>query len=128
MQNETEIRLPESELEVMLILWQHKQPVRTSQILREISAQRSWTMSTLKVLLGRLVEKGFAEVSREGRFTLYRALVLESDYRRQETQGLMKRYYRNSVKDMVAALVQDSRLTGQDLAELEEIIRQAGER
>lgn len=117
-------RLPESELEIMLVLWNHTQPIRTSQVMAEI--QRDWSQSTVKALLTRIVEKGFAEVTREGRFTLYRALVSEEDYRRQETRGLLNRYYKNSVKNMVAALVSEQQLTGQELAEIEKIIKNAG--
>ena len=123
-----EKRLPESELDVMLVLWQHSQPVRTAQILQEIQPYHSWTISTLKALLARLEEKQFVRVVRQGRFALYQALVQEKDYCRQETKGLMQRYYKNSVKNMVAALVQDHQLSGQELAELEEIIHSAGKR
>lgn len=126
MEKQEQIRLPESELEVMLALWRNTVPVRTSELLRQLSQTHSWTLSTLKVLLGRLEEKGFVEVTREGRFTLYQALVKEEDYRRHETRGLLKRYYQNSVKSMVAALVSEGDLTGEDLAELEQIIQNAG--
>lgn len=122
--NAKEVRLPESELEIMLVLWQHQEPIRTAQILADL--QKSWSPSTVKALLARLVEKRFVEETREGRFTLYRALVPEEDYCRRETKGLLRRYYKNSVKSMVAALVSDAQLTGSELAELEEIIRKAG--
>ena len=108
----------------MLVLWQHSQPIRTAQIMAEL--QKDWTLSTVKALLARLTEKGFAEVTRQGRFTLYRALVPESDYRRRETDGLLSRYYKNSVKSMVAALVSENDLSPADLQELEEIIKNAG--
>lgn len=126
MEKHEQIRLPESELEVMLALWRNTVPVRTSELLRQLSQTHSWTLSTLKVLLGRLEEKGFVDVTREGRFTLYQALVREEDYRRRETHGLLRRYYQNSVKSMVAALVSDGDLTGEELAELEQIIQNAG--
>ena len=126
MSDKKESRLPESELEIMLVLWQHSEPIRTSQLAAEL--KRDWTLSTVKALLARLEEKGFVEVTREGRFTLYRATVAEESYRRRETKGLLRRYYQNSVKSMVAALVNDGDLTGSDLAELEEIIRNAGKK
>ncbi len=120
-------KLPDAELDVMLALWRYRSPVRTSQILGDVRDARNWSLSTLKVLLGRLADKGFVEVTRQGRFTLYRALVSEADYRRQETQGLLKRYYKNSVKSMIAALVEEESLSGEELSELEELIRKAGE-
>lgn len=41
--------------------------------------------------------------------------------------NLLRRYYKNSVAGMVAALVQDEALTGSELAELKELLRKAGE-
>ena len=114
--------LPEAELDVMLALWQFDAPVRTARILEAVGRHRSWTLPTLKVLLGRLEEKGFVKVTRQGRFTLYQALVSETDYRRRETRTLAGRFFGNSMKNMIAALVQDAELTGQDIAELEELL------
>ena len=48
-------RLPEAELDVMLALWTHTQPVRTARLLEDL-ADKAWSLSTLKVLLGRLAE------------------------------------------------------------------------
>ena len=76
-------KLPEAELDVMLALWTHTQPVRTARLLEDL-ADKAWSLSTLKVLLGRLADKSFVEVTREGRFTLYRARVREEDYRRMD--------------------------------------------
>lgn len=117
--------LPESELEVMLCLWHFSEPVRTARLLAAVSADKNWTLSTLKVLLARLENRGFVECTREGRFTLYRALISEESYRRQETTGLLKRFYRNSAKQMIASLVTDSDLSEQDLSELAALIEKA---
>ena len=121
-------KLPEAELDVMLALWKFPEPVRTSVLLGKLNQRRSWTLSTLKVLLGRLVERGYVEVTRDGRFTLYRALLPEAEYRRGETRGLARRFYEGSVKTMIAQLVQEEPLTAQEIRELEEILKQAGER
>lgn len=121
-------KLPEAELDVMLALWRFREPVRTSVLLGELNHHRSWTLSTLKVLLGRLAEKGYVEVTRDGRFTLYRALLPEAEYRQGETRGLARRFYEGSVKTMIAQLVQEEPLTAQEIRELEEILRRAGER
>lgn len=120
-------KMPEAELDVMLCLWKYREPVRTARVLEDMQKDHAWTLSTLKALLARLCEKGFVEVTREGRFTLYRALVAEEDYRRRETSGLLRRYFANSPKNLIAALVQESDLTGDDIAELEELIRKARE-
>ena len=56
----------------------------------------------------------------------YRALVPEEEYRRSETRHMLGRFYGNSVKNLVAALVQDEGLSQAELAELEDILRRAG--
>lgn len=118
-------KLPEAELDIMLCLWRYEQPVRTARILQELEREHQWTLSTLKALLGRLLEKKFVECTREGRFMLYRAVVPESDYRRKETGKLLQRYYQNSAKSMIAALVREETLSGQDIAELETLLNAA---
>ena len=45
-------KLPEAELDVMQALWSFSQPVRTARILEALQARRTWSASTLKVVLG----------------------------------------------------------------------------
>ena len=120
-------KLPEAELDVMLSLWKDTQPVRTARIWEDLRQDHDWTLSTVKARLTRLADKGWVDVTREGRFTLYRAAVSEEEYRRRETGGLLRRYFDNSPKKLIAALVQESELSGEDIAELEELIRKARE-
>lgn len=118
-------KLPDAELDVMLTLWALEQPVRTARILTELQARRTWTASTLKVVLGRLVEKGLVKETRQGRFTLYQTLLSEEEYRRSETKHMLGRFYGNSVKKLVAALVQDEGLSDADISELQDILNKA---
>ena len=120
-------KLPEAELDIMLCLWTYAEPVRTARIWEDVQKEHEWSLSTVKALLTRLADKGWVEVTREGRFTLYRAAVSEEEYRRRETGGLLRRYFDNSPKKLIAALVQESELSGEDIAELEQLIRKARE-
>ena len=81
MNNNTQERLTAAELDIMLCLWKYTQPVRTARLLEDLQPVHSWTLSTLKVLLGRLEEKGYVQVTRQGRFTLYQPLVAEAEGR-----------------------------------------------
>ena len=118
-------KLPEAELDIMLCLWQYAEPVRTSKIQADLAQSHSWTLSTLKALLGRLEERGFIQVTREGRFTLYQALVSEADYRRRETGSILRRYYQNSAKCLIAALVEEHPLDADELEEIQQILQEA---
>lgn len=127
MKNTQQERLPQAELDVMLCLWRYTQPVRTARLMEDLQPTRGWTLSTLKALLARLEEKGYVAVTRQGRFTLYQALVPEADYRRRETGGLLRRFFGGSPQKLVAALVEEGDLTGEDIAALEAILRKARE-
>ena len=83
--------------------------------------------SQMNKVLTTLEQKGFIECTRQGRFTLYRALVPQAEYRKKETAGLLGRYYQNSAKQMVASLVECGRLTDTDLAEIAAMIAKAGD-
>ncbi|MEG0305978.1 MAG: BlaI/MecI/CopY family transcriptional regulator [Oscillospiraceae bacterium] len=114
-------RLPEAELEIMLELWKHEGAQRTSDILAQLD--NGWTLSTLKVLLGRLVEREYIECTRDGRLMSYKAKVSEESYRRRETKGLLSKYYKGSAKSLVAALAMDDGLTQKDLAEIANMLK-----
>ncbi|MEG0180153.1 MAG: BlaI/MecI/CopY family transcriptional regulator [Oscillospiraceae bacterium] len=114
-------RLPDSELEVMLELWRHDDAVRTSDILA--SLDNGWALATLKVLLGRLVERGCIECLRDGRLMSYKAIITEQSYCKRETDGLLRKYFKGSAKSLVAALAMDDTLTQKDLSEISDMLK-----
>lgn len=117
-------KMPDSELEIMLVLWKSSVPLRTSEILQRLD--NNWALPTLKVLLGRLTQREFILCTRQGRFTLYEAILQENEYRTKETNGLLQRYYQSSAKKLVSALVHDEKITKEDLDEIAKLIAKAG--
>lgn len=118
-------RLPDSELDIMLVLWQAKAPMRTAEILARLD--NNWAVATLKVLLDRLVQRGCVECTREGRFTLYAALLAKDSYSSREVSGVLSRYYESSAKNLIASLVRSEGLSKQDLADIAKMLEIAGD-
>lgn len=58
-------KLPEAELDVCSRCGRTRQPVRTARLLEDL-ADKAWSLSTLKVLLGRLADKSFVEGNARG--------------------------------------------------------------
>lgn len=50
-------RLPDSELAIMQIIWEAKEPVGTGYLADILGREREWSRSTVQVLLARLEEK-----------------------------------------------------------------------
>lgn len=115
-------RLPDSELEIMLIIWELDKPVNRLEIEERMEGDRKLSPTTVLSFLSRLQEKGFLEVKKAGKNNLYIALIDKDTYMRAESKNILKRLYQNSAKNFLAALYDGDNLSTEDLAEMEEYI------
>ncbi|GIP32022.1 BlaI/MecI/CopY family transcriptional regulator [Paenibacillus sp. J2TS4] len=121
-------RLPDAEYDVMQIIWQSEQPLKTSVILSRLHEEqgKDWNISTLQSLLTRLQQRGYIDFKNEGRLKLYYPLIDQQSYTEQETQSFFSRFHRNSYKSLFAALTGGRKISRESLDELSEIVRNAG--
>lgn len=70
-------KLPEAELDVMLVLWKQERPMKAIEILDELRDTHNWKKPTLQVLLGRLTSRGFLKVTQEANYHMYTPLISE---------------------------------------------------
>ena len=115
-------RLPDSELEIMMIIWDYNKPVTRFEIEERREKGKKLSPTTILSFLSRLQEKGFVEVRKSGKNNVYLALVEREDYRKVESRNVLKRLYQNSARNFLAALYDGESLSGEDLRELEEYI------
>ncbi len=116
-------KITESELEVMRVLWAADKPLNIAQIIEKLLSSRKWNGSTIKTLLRRLCEKGaVAQEKREVYY--YRPLVTSEEYAKSSTQSIIDKLYSGSARDMIAALVMNGQLNGEDIKELRALLRE----
>ena len=115
-------RLPDSELEIMMIIWELDKPVTRIEIEERMEKGKTLSPTTVLSFLSRLQEKGFLEVQKSGKNNVYLALVEKEDYMRTESRNILKRLYQNSAKNFLAALYDGDSLSEEDLKELEDYI------
>lgn len=116
-------RLPDSELALMRLIWESKEPVGTGYLAEILGKEKGWTRSTIQVLLARLEEKQFVTFRKEGRLKYYTPLVREEVYRKSETKTFLEQFYHNSYKGLIAALVQEEEMSEEDIQEIMSIIK-----
>lgn len=116
-------RLPDSELEIMMIIWELDKPVTRFEIEEKMEGERKLSPTTILSFLSRLQEKGFLAVEKEGKNNIYVALVEKEAYIQRESRNILKRLYQNSAKHFLAALYDGEGLSDEELEELEEFIR-----
>jgi BlaI family penicillinase repressor len=116
-------RLPESELEVMLILWHEEKPMTAGEITKRLSETHGWKAGTVHVLLERLGERGFVSCDKSGYKHLFAPTVTESKYLKGEEHTLMHRFFGGSAKNMIASLLNADGLSDDDLEEISAMLK-----
>ncbi len=117
-------KLPESELDIMLVLWKQKSDMSRSEIEKIVNQKKTLAPTTILTLLSRLEKKGFVSIKRVGNLNKYHWLVSQEEYQQKEGKGMLEKLYGNSVKNFVAAMYQGREINEEDLKELEGFLKE----
>ncbi|MEL7657159.1 MAG: BlaI/MecI/CopY family transcriptional regulator [Bacillota bacterium] len=120
--NKTLKRLPDSELEIMMIIWAAREPVSSAYLMEKLEGEKNWATTTVLNFLARLVERGFLEVEKHGRINIYTPLIEEKDYIETESRSFLERLHKSSLKSFVAALYDGKTISNKDAEELKNYI------
>ena len=121
-------RLPESELDIMLVLWNHTPPMNRMEIEKVINTKKSLAPTTILSLLARLEAKNFVEVTKQGKMNLYTPLVSQSDYQAHESQSVLEKLYGNSLKKFVTSLYQGKKVSSEEIQNLSDFLKEQEDR
>ena len=117
-------RLPESELDIMLVLWNGTPPMTRSEIEKVINTKKKLASTTILSLLTRLESKNFVEVTKQGKLNLYTPLVSQSDYQAHESQSVLDKHYGKSLKKFVTSLYQGKKISSEEIHELSDFLKE----
>ena len=114
-----EIKLFDSELKVMNVLWKEGDITakRISDILKE---SVGWNMNTTYTLIKRCIKKGAIE-RKEPNFTCH-ALIPKGQVQEQETTELINKMFDGSADLLFASLLNRKNLTAREIERLKEIV------
>ncbi len=120
------VHLPNSELEIMMAIWEAGKPVSRLEIDEKIS-EKNWQAPTVLKFLSRLTEKGFlkCEKTEGGKTNLYTPLVSEEEYLEFESNSVLGKFCGRSVKSLVANLYENNTINDSELDELQKFIDEA---
>ena len=117
-------RLPDSELKIMMIIWEADQPVTSAFIMEKLQGEKQWANTTVLNFLARLVDRGFLKTTKQGRLNFYTPLINENDYIQTESKSFLKRMHIGSLKSFVAALYDGDAINQEDLEELKKYVEE----
>lgn len=115
-------KLPDGELELMMIIWEAEEPISRIQIEEKMDKDKEVTAGTILSYLSRLEEKGFVEREKRGKMNYYRPLVEKKLYLKETGKNILKRMFGGSLSNFAAALYDGEELCSQDIAELRKFL------
>ena len=121
-------RLPDSELDIMLVLWNGTPPMTRPEIEKVINKKKNLAPTTILSLLTRLEAKKFVEVTKQGKMNLYTPLVSQSDYQANESQNVLEKLYGNSLKKFVTSLYQGKKMSSEEVQDLSNFLKELEDR
>lgn len=121
-------RLPESELDIMLVLWNGTPPMTRPEIEKVINTRKNLAPTTILSLLTRLESKNFVEVTKQGKMNLYTPLISQTDYQAHESQSVLEKLYENSLKKFVTSLYQGKKISSEEIHELSDFLKEIEDR
>jgi len=115
-------KISEAEWQIMKVLWSES-PLCAQEVSDRLGTSTSWSPKTVKTLINRLVAKKVLGFKKTGRLHFFEPLLTESKCTLEASESFLERVFGGSLQPMVAQFVRHQRLSPQDIAELEEILR-----
>jgi BlaI family transcriptional regulator, penicillinase repressor len=117
-------RLSALENAVMQVVWS-KARVTADDVRQALPRRQDLKDSTVRTILRRLEEKGYVEHDVDGRTYVYRPRVEPHNVATQQVRGIIDRFCRGSVENLLVGMVDDNLITPDALRELAERIDEA---
>ena len=116
-------KLPETELELMLALWEADKSVQRNYFNTKFS-DKGWSDSTILTMLSRLQEKGFITCEKSGNKNIYYPAISRDEYMKVENNSFLSRLHKGSIKHFIASLADNDGLSASDIDELEQLLKE----
>lgn len=120
-------KLPESELDIMLRIWNADKPICRFELEEELK-DNNWAPTTILTLLSRLETKGFIQSRKQGKVKYYTPVISVDEYVARESRGILERFFGNSLKKFVACMAVQENFTEKELEELQSFLEEQKEK
>ena len=115
-------QIPESEYELLRVLWRIPTPAPSGDILQNLPKGNRWKRTTVLTLLGRMTEKGILRADKDGRRLLYTPLVAQKDYQAAQTSDFLQRVHGGKLSSLVMALSANEEFSDDELDALKKLL------
>ncbi len=114
--------LTEAEWEIIRVVWDNE-PCAAPAVQKVLEKRKSWTYSTVKTLMDRMVTKGLLKTERMHNLVLYSSAITKKQAQNGEIMRAVKRAFDGALTPMMQFLIDNKKLSQKQLSELEELIK-----
>jgi BlaI family penicillinase repressor len=116
------IELTPAEWTIIKAIWNHE-PCTAPLVQEKLKRKTRWSYSTVRTIMDRMVAKGLLNSEKAGKVTLFRSAVTRGQAQRSELLYALKHAFNGALTPMIQCLLNSKELTGEELAELEAVIK-----
>lgn len=118
-----EFAITEAEWEVMKVIWSNDY-VTSREVIEILNHKTNWSVSTVKTLLARLVDKTYLSTEKNGKQFIYRATVNEEEAINNLLAIDIEKICQKKKGKMIYQLIKEQELSQQDIKDLQELLNE----
>lgn len=115
-------KISEAEWVVMEVVWR-RHPVTALEVVQQLTAHKQWQDQTIRTMLRRLIRKKALTYHAEGKVYYYAPSVSREQCVRGESRSFLERVFGGTAHPLLVQLVQETKLSPEEIAELKRILR-----
>jgi BlaI family transcriptional regulator, penicillinase repressor len=116
------VELTESEWSVIKAVWE-TEPCTAPSVQERLAKATSWTYSTVRTLMDRMVTKGVLAAKKQGKLTIYSSAVTREQAQRGEMFYALKHAFNGALTPMVQCLLENNEVDPAELEKIEALIK-----
>ncbi len=121
METTTPIKITEAEWEIMRVAWASG-AVTSREIIKVLENKKQWKATTIKTLIGRLVDKKALKTTKKGNKFIYSALVTEENSMEFYTEDVLSRVCTKQRGQLISNMIVDTVLSKTDIDQLRKLL------
>ncbi|KXT72484.1 Negative transcriptional regulator-copper transport operon [Streptococcus sp. DD10] len=117
------MQISNAEWQVMKIIWMRGQQT-SSDLIEVLESRFSWSKSTVKTLLTRLVEKECLSREKNGKSFIYRAILSQDESTKLVMEDVREKVCSRKLKEVLRELIVTSDMTLSDIEGLQAVLEE----
>src|SRR5277367_4140651 len=114
-------KISEAEWVVMEVVWR-THPITALEVVQQLTHCKQWQDQTIRTMLRRLIRKKALTYKAEGKVYYYQPAVNREQCVRGESRSFLERVFGGAAQPLLVQLVQESKLSSEEIAELKRIL------